>query len=243
MKNIFLSATLLLTIVACESGSDPKSSGFEAMLEAGTGQQWHVAKVSTRQNGYQIFQNDTTGEYYAFNLSKFTAGMTYAQYESRSLPGDMIAGLTMTTETSIDSNGNNVTETYYMYGGLRFSNTTTMSRDLELVGSLRDQAAQVYLSHKFQSEYSLSSDRAQELAKLTTRYQRLDSRRALTPSEKNVFAMNALGVNMNQVESAMKQKAEGNTKAYEDMLDTAARVNRTTPEQVGKFFDEMAGNL
>lgn len=129
--------------------------------------------------------------------------------------------------------------TYYTGGGFRFDNTSTQSKDLETIAALKEEVAEKFMSHKFQSEFSLSVNRATELAKLAGRYQKLENSRELTNTEKDTFALSALGVSMTQVEAALKSKAEGNDSRFEALMETAAKVNNTTPEQIGKFFNEM----
>ena len=130
--------------------------------------------------------------------------------------------------------------TFYTGGGYRFENTQGVSKDLETIAALKEEAAEAFMATKFKSEFSLSENRATELAKLANRYQRLENTRELTSQEKDKFALSALGVSMNQVETAMKNKAEGEEAAYEQLLKKAAQVNNTTPEQIGKFFTEFA---
>jgi uncharacterized lipoprotein YehR (DUF1307 family) len=129
--------------------------------------------------------------------------------------------------------------TYYTGGGFRFDNTSSQSKDLDTIAALKEEAAQKFMSYKLKSEFSLSADRADELAKLASRYQKLENSRELTSPEKDKFAMDALGVSMNQVESALKAKAQGNDSRYDQLLETAAKTNNTTPDQIGKFFTEM----
>lgn len=129
--------------------------------------------------------------------------------------------------------------TFYTGGGFRFENTSGASKDLETIAALKEDAATAMMKAKFKSEFSLSDNRAGELASLANKYQKLENTRELTSSEKDKFALSALGVSMNQVESAMKKKAEGQDAAYDDLLKKAAQVNNTTPEQIGKFFDTM----
>lgn len=129
--------------------------------------------------------------------------------------------------------------TYYTGGGFRFSNTSGSSKDLETIAALEEEVAQKFMAHKFSSEFSMSAHRAEELAKLASRYQKLENTRELTAGEKDKFALEALGVSFSQVENALKAKAQGNEKAYSDLLAKASEVNKTTPEQIGKFFDEL----
>lgn len=130
---------------------------------------------------------------------------------------------------------------FYYGGGFRFDNTSTMSRDLDTIAALKEEVAEKMIAMKLQGEFSLSNDRASELAKLANRYQKLESARELTAGEKDKFAMDALGVSMTQVEKALKSRAQGNEASYESLLQTAAQVNSTTPEQIGRFFEEMVG--
>ena len=131
--------------------------------------------------------------------------------------------------------------TFYYGGGFRFDNTSTQSRDLDTIAALKEEAAEQFIAHRLAGEFSLSNNRATELAKLANRYQKLENARELTAGEKDKFAMDALGVSMTQVERAMRNRAEGNENQYQQMLETAARVNNTTPEQIGRFFTEMVG--
>ena len=72
-------------------------------------------------------------------------------------------------------------------------------------------------------------------------YQKLESIRELTVSEKNEFTQKALGMNFSEIESSLKKKAEGDTKTYEELLKTASKVNKTTPEQIESFFVDYIG--
>ena len=129
--------------------------------------------------------------------------------------------------------------TYYTGGGFRFDNTSGQSKDLETIAALEEEVAEKVMAYKFSSEFSMSANRAQELAKLANRYQKLENTRELTSTEKDQFALEALGVSFAQVENALKAKAQGNEAKYDDLLAKASEVNKTTPEQIGKFFDEL----
>ena len=129
--------------------------------------------------------------------------------------------------------------TYYTGGGFRFDNTSGQSKDLETIAALEEEVAEKLMAHKFTSEFAMSANRAQELAKLANRYQKLENTRELTSTEKDSFALEALGVSFTQVESALKAKAQGDEASYEDLLAKASAVNKTTPEQIGRFFDEL----
>lgn len=265
-KILILSAVSLLS-VACDSQKKDARS-FETVLEAETGQAHSIAKTHTKIGDYTVYKNEVTGEYVAYNLKKWDRETmtTYAQFMANgTVPErDIIHNLTQVTvwensghyefyddfckctssmPTSSDRFGTYVDtsgwRTYYDGSGYRFENTSSGSKDLDTLASLGEEAMHTIVKETLQSQYSLSSNRAEELAKLAAKYQRLESKRELTTGEKDRFAMEALGVSMTQVESAMQQKAEGNESQFAALLEKAAKKNNTTPEQIGKFFEEM----
>jgi len=150
--------------------------------------------------------------------------------------------LTETTETKIYIGRQWVDTSHYVYryygGGFRFENANQASRDLEMIAALEEDVAFKVISDKLTSSFSLSTNRAQELAKLVTQYNKLESIRSLTEVEKDKFALDAMGVSLNDIHEAMKEKREGSMDKFEKFLKTAAATNNTTPEQIGRFFDE-----
>jgi hypothetical protein len=133
--------------------------------------------------------------------------------------------------------------TYFTGGGFRFDNTSGLSKDLEMIAAVEEASAQKIMATKLQSDFSLSSDRAKELSGLWGKYQKLETNRGLTTEEKDQLALNSLGVSMTQLERAMKEKDQSQKPVYEDLLKVAARVNKTTPEQMDKILDEVGGMI
>lgn len=131
---------------------------------------------------------------------------------------------------------------YFTKGGFTFDNSSGRSKDLELLASLDEAAAEKFVSMRLKSEFSLSSSRADELAKTVTRFHKLESVRELTASEKDIFATEAFGVSMAEYERALRDKSEGKEEAYKKLLDRAAEVNKTTPETIGDFFEEYVAD-
>jgi hypothetical protein len=129
--------------------------------------------------------------------------------------------------------------TFFYGGGFKFDNAGGVKRDLELLGSLNEEAGEKMVAAKLKTEFSLSIPRAQELAKLAVRYQKLENARALTEAEKNTFALSALGVSMKDIEVALKEKAEGSEDRYKELLNDAADFNKTSPEKIGQIMDQV----
>jgi hypothetical protein len=130
--------------------------------------------------------------------------------------------------------------TYFTGGGFRFDNTSTISKDLEMISALAESTAQKVVTEKLQSEFALSADRATELSGLMMKYQKLETARELTTDEKDQLALKSLGVTVTQMERALKEKDQNGSTAYADLLKEAAQVNRTTPEQMDKIMDEVS---
>jgi len=128
--------------------------------------------------------------------------------------------------------------TFYTGGGFRFSNTQGQSKDLEMIASIKEELQEGLIAHTLKNDYKLTVGRSKELAKLVTQYQKLESSRELTTSEKDKFAMDALGVSVADVEKALKAKAQGDEAQYSSLLDEASKTNQTNPETIGKFFED-----
>lgn len=132
--------------------------------------------------------------------------------------------------------------TFYLGGGFLFDTAANASRDLETLAALDESAQKAFVASRLQSDFALSATRADELAGIVYRYQRLESRRALTESEKSIFTTEAFGLRNSEIESALRARAEGRDASYRAMLRRAAETNNTTPEAMGSFFDQF-GNL
>ena len=128
--------------------------------------------------------------------------------------------------------------TFYYGGGFRFENAQSRSHDLETLAALNEDAAISFMSSRLQSDFALSADRASTLANLSLRYQRLESVRELTEKEKDLFALEALGVSVSQIETSLRKKESGDEQEYLELLKKSATVNRTTPEKIGQFFED-----
>jgi hypothetical protein len=189
----------------------------------------HLDKITEYiEDGYWESEYDTVTEYYYYEewsdycecYETYTETYTYEVYVG---------------ENWVDTS---YWYTYYSGGGFRFDNSSAASKDLEMLAALKEEVALKLVTHELETRFALSADRSGELANLLQKYRKLESNRALTATEKDYFAMNSLGVSLNDAERALREKAQGDNTAYQDLLNEAAEVNRTTPEQVAKFLEE-----
>lgn len=241
-----------LGVTGCKSSykkKNKKAERFEALLEAETGHDYSVEKLFTSVDGYVVFKDEVTGEYVAYNINKYDkATMTnFDHYLTVAVPGTDIVHNLYRDRYWVESkefDGENYVDNSYWHsdfygGGWKFDNANTPTKDLELLASLDEAAAQKFVAVQLSSQYSLSSDRAFELSKLVTKYHKLENLRELTESEKSFFAIEALGVSISEMTYALRNKLDGYDQAYNELLKKAAQTNRTTPEKISMFLNEF----
>jgi hypothetical protein len=131
--------------------------------------------------------------------------------------------------------------TYYWYtgNGFSFSNTElNVSRDLETLSGMAESVQVNLMSLAIQSELSLSSNRAKELAKLSVKFNKLENIRELSSKEKDYFAVSALGVSYSDLSSAYKDSKTSNSQSFKTLMEKAAKVNDTTSENLESYVSE-----
>jgi hypothetical protein len=239
MKNIILSLLSLILLSSCRSQEAKK---FKNLLEQSTGQKYSIEKLYTENGKYVVYQNKVTGEYVAYNLSKYDSQTVTSldQYLSRATFGvDIVGNLSVFRDETYDDDGDRVTRFYYYTDGFIFNSVSSTSKDLEVLAYLDETAAESYIAVQLTNDFSFSTDRAFELARLTTQYKKLESMRSLSSSEKDQFSLKALGVSFKQIERSIKANQQGESSELSSLIEKAALLNRTTPEQMGRFFSEV----
>jgi hypothetical protein len=115
-----------------------------------------------------------------------------------------------------------------------YSENSSGPKDLEAIGANLEGQTAEKLGDKLTTEFGLSADRARAVAKNILAYNKISSKRSLTNREKNFFSNELLGTNFDQVMDSFSS-GEG----MEDLLDRAAEVNGTTPEQVSTIINSL----
>jgi hypothetical protein len=113
-KVLVLSAVLAVSLSAC-SKERKVANSFSDFYEQQTGQKLVVEKLFTLQPGVVVFKNKSTGEYVAFNTSKFDANSqtTMAAYlAAASAPGDVVHNL---SERSVTTSYSTYHDGYWTY--------------------------------------------------------------------------------------------------------------------------------
>jgi hypothetical protein len=123
------------------------------------------------------------------------------------------------------------------YGTERlFSEAVASIKDVELMGTKVEDQNAISLGEKLAAQYGLSNDRGQVVAKTIAAYNKLASKRSLTPVEKDQFSNNLLGVDYKTAEKGFKG---GDAKEFETLMERAAKTNGTTPEAVSAIVKDM----
>jgi hypothetical protein len=212
------------------------------MLEQSTGQSFSIEKTYTESGKYVVYKNESTGNYIAYNLWKYNSETMTSldQYLANAAFGaDIVGNLSVFVDYTYDNHGDRVTKFYFYTDGFIFNSVSRASKDLETLSYLDEVASETFIASKLAYDFSFSSDRALELAKLTTKYQKLESARSLTLSEKDQFSLKALGVSFRKIERSIKANQQGQNSALNSLIEQAALLNRTSPEQMGRFFSEV----
>ena len=121
-------------------------------------------------------------------------------------------------------------------GGTLFSEIGQSSKDLEAMGARIEVNRFKNLAERLEVNYGLSTIRAEYVAKNLSTFNKLSKKRALTINEKNFFSKELLGAKFDVVENAFQS---GDKKDLDNLLDAAAEVNETSPEQVSAIINEL----
>jgi len=244
------------------------------LLESETGQDYSIAKLHTREDGYAVLRNKSTGEYIAYNVDKMDRDVMTSLSDFQAVLGsrDVISGLDQVNTWVESGYSRDIYEYYdvevydsfcdcyyweersywvgtewvdtshwvttYHGGGFIFDNNAVIGKDLDTFAAIKEDVQKKFVTYKIKSELALSQTRAEELADLAIKYEKLESIRELTASEKSKFTQSSLGSNFDEIEAALKKKAQGNENSYNNLMAKAAQVNKTSPEQIASFFDK-----
>ena len=120
-----------------------------------------------------------------------------------------------------------------------FEQTTDSGKDLEAAAAMIEEKEVENMVTKLVAEYRFSSDRAFEVARLTTSFRNLSSKRDLSNREKDMFVRELIGVSYSQGKEALEASFEGNTGDLEAVLENAATLNGTNPKAIKPAMEKL----
>ncbi len=238
MKLLFLILTLLL--VSCNKGGDGgygldgkfydhEDEAYAAInqmnLKKGDNR-YTLIKLETLKWNHIVVYDSYEGKYEAWDISGYMVGMsediTYDRIKEDGRYKDLEA-------TPNNTFWDDSTDTL-------FSQIDSFRKDLEKIGASIEETDINSLSQTLIANFSLSEDRAVEMAKIFKTYDKISSKRSLTEKEKDTFSQKLLGINYKHLNQALRS-GEG----YDSLLQRAAELNNISPEQVNEILNQVVG--
>jgi hypothetical protein len=235
MKKLLFIGILFLT-VSCNK-RDLRAWAFLEKINLYSGEEYGLLKSKTQQgdgwivfrnrrlesytnyDGYPDYQLVGYGPYYAINLND-PDRLSYGN-DLQFFNGESIQVFPLGWNKYVDGFGN------------IFEIETSTSKDLEKIGNFTERIRKEKFSQELMANYGFSAERSVELANLLSDYSRIINKRSLTEKDQDFFSKKVLGVDIKNAEAAIK---EGSGEALNDLIQTAAKLNGVTPEQVQELL-------
>jgi hypothetical protein len=235
MKKILLIGIIFLT-ASCTKNYN---IGWDFLdnINGSTGEEFGLVKSDTRQgdgwivfrnrhlesytnyDGYPDYQLVGFGPFYAINLNSPDRG-TYGN-DLQFFNGESIEVFQIGRDKYQDGMGN------------IFEIKNSTSKDLEKVGNFTEKIRKEKFSQELMANYGFSAERSVELANLLSDYGHIINKRSLTEKDQDFFSKKVLGVDFKNAEVAIK---EGSGDSLDNLIQTAAKLNGVTPEQVQELL-------
>jgi hypothetical protein len=266
--NRALTALVLVAVLALSGcgGNGKKAEQLATLLTNSSGQSYVVVKATTKKQGWSVFQNTVTGEYVAYNISKFDpetmpsldaylATLNQGDSAVHDLAAvyheDWVEGyLEVTYVTHADgSETRNETwhpgywDRYYTYerGGISFELKRVALKDLETLAAAASEMDAGAVRGALVAQYGFSQERAAKVATLTRQMGQIAGSRELTDADKTLFTEQALGVEYKELKDAVRKAGEGQGASFDQLLQRAADANGTSPELTRQLILDMSG--
>ena len=121
--------------------------------------------------------------------------------------------------------------------GLSHANNGTV--DMEKLASLKEQHYLNQMAVQLNAKFGLSVNRAKEVAIVAHQFNKLSGTRELTEKDANSFAMEVAGVNMKEVENAIKKSLKGDSALLNEVLGSISKRNGISSENVNEMISQI----
>ncbi|MBY0515924.1 MAG: hypothetical protein K2P81_03375 [Bacteriovoracaceae bacterium] len=125
------------------------------------------------------------------------------------------------------------------HGRLIFEESSMSSKDLEKRAAATERYLVGEMGKQISAHFGLSQERALKVAKVSNLWRKYSSTRAITDEDANAFSEALIGVNLKEVERAVKESMKGETSSLNALLQQAAVVNGTSPENVSRIMNQV----
>jgi len=249
MKYLILAA-LMVSVVACKNGTNYQDKADKAIARANAsalltpGADYTFVKLGHDHKNWVVLKQGSN--YVAVNLDTVDLRGTDQNILSHAV---VYNGLTETTpgsglyECNLGCNpGSPAAFIDVLNNGLPnqlFEKTSGSVRDLEKAAAFSETQVLDSVAKSIASEFGLSEERSLRVAKLAQSWKKLSKARALTDGDANAFTKELTGVNMNTIENAYTAASEGSADQLNNVLERAAAVNGTTPENMAEIMTTL----
>ena len=120
-----------------------------------------------------------------------------------------------------------------------FEEQVATIKDIEKATAMRQKARLGKVSNLLEFEYGFSADRASEVTATISNWKKLSKTREMTAEEANTFAMEVTGADFTDFEDALTESAMGNSSLLNELVDSAAELNGTSPEAMSALIESL----
>ncbi len=245
MMNVLLLG-LMTALVACNGvRSTDRVDSFISLLNAQSSldSTFTLAKHpnQTLTQGFVVVYSADTG-YVAYDIASYRTGdswstySTYAEYQEVYIYDSYsdVYGEVFYVGSAFSN------DTFGTYAGeFVFEQTEESFKDVEKLASMKDAFKTAKLGEALSSNYGLSQERGEKVAKLVVQWERLSKNRQMTTSDADAFTKELLGVDMTSATEAIKSAQTGNAEQMEDLVAKAASLNGVSPEHMNSIISDF----
>ncbi len=236
MKNLFLTALMTVTVIACTGGGGGGASGSkyythsevaqifvdDLYFETYGSEDFEVVKYNTEQYGFIVVQ-DIYGYYYAIDIEGYNPEYDYAS--------DYYYDPSTIVEPVSWEYGNTYYSPYYGY----FEKTTATPKDLAKMNAIKEAVILNNKAEFLSSEFGLSMQRSKEVARLTHNWKKAGIK-SMTAAEHDAFSTELLGFSISK---GMETVKTGDVSGISALVEEAAVTNGITPEHASKLMTKI----
>jgi hypothetical protein len=265
-------ASLILLVSAChktpgEKKSDKVDSFVELMSENEGVLEVKVLKDlnNTETDGWIVLNAIVSDGYdsglytyegtFALNLDNYEEGDSWNDFMLKSIKSNPTWVSTYDGDKSfcvtcndVQSNGDG-TYTGDIYSAeigdeveMTFSEVQGTAKDLEKVAAFKETYKMKKMQDLLTYDFGLSEKRSEGVAKLVLNWKKVSKGRAMSNADADAFSKSLIGVNINEAVEAFKKSAEGDAASLEVLINKAAKVNGTSPENMKGLLNNLLLN-
>ncbi|MBF0359558.1 MAG: hypothetical protein HQK49_01010 [Oligoflexia bacterium] len=198
-----------------------------------TGQRWIVVSATlygtvTTEDGHTS-TIPTERKFIAYNITNYTEGMNFNDFVS-TLPSNGI-------RTDLQAVGGNLYRDTFT--GNLFEESSVSKKDLEKIGAFNQQLIVSKIAENLSSEFGLSEERGEKIAKLVYQWNSLSKQRNMTDADLSTIGKEILGFDMKKCKDAILNSSRGDNNLLNELINSAASKNKISPEHVNQILNSI----